>query len=82
MEVANRLNRIDAAHTAKDHNTTKREYDSFHEYLAQERAHMIGEFRGVQFTDAVASYGIDRVARYDDDCSGLVVFIVIEIFIA
>jgi hypothetical protein len=83
-EVASSLNRIYVAQEAKDYGTAKKEYDHFHEYLAKQRSALVGEFRGVQFTDAVASYGAGGMARRraDDDCSGLVIFIIIEIFIA
>jgi hypothetical protein len=80
-EVAARLDRIHAAHEANDLNTARREYDDFHQYLTRQRATLVGEFKGIELTNAVASYGIDRLAAYDDDCSGLVIFIVIEIFI-
>ena len=79
-EVAKSLDRIHAAHASNDHQAAKKEYDEFHRYVSKERAALVGEFRGVQFSDAVASYGVSRVAA-DDDCSGLVIFIVIEIFI-
>jgi hypothetical protein len=79
-EVATRLDRIHAAQEAKDPSGAKREYDSFHQYLVQQRAALVGDFQGVQFTNAVASYGVGSVLA-DDDCSGLVIFIVVEIFI-
>jgi hypothetical protein len=80
-EVATRLDRIHGAQEAKDSAVAKKEYDSFHEYLGQQRAALVGEFKGIQLTKAVASYGVGRGAVYDDDCSGLVIFVVIEIFI-
>jgi hypothetical protein len=81
-EVAGRLDRIHVAHAANDLNTAKKEYDSFHQFLTQQRGALVGDFKGIELTNAVASYGVDRVAAYDDDCSGLVIFVVIEIFIA
>jgi len=81
-EVATRLSRINASYVANDLSTAKQEYDEFHNYLTKQRAALVGEFQGIQFSDAVASYGGGRdLARADDDCSGLVIFIVIEIFI-
>jgi hypothetical protein len=82
-EVATRLSRINVAHAANDLSVAKKEYDDFHQYLTKQRAALVGEFRGIQFTDAVASYGAGRdLRRADDDCSGLVIFVVIEIFVA
>jgi hypothetical protein len=79
-EVAGRLDRIQSAGAANDHKKAKVEYDDFLRYLGDERQALLGEFQGVQFADGVASFGASRVA--DGDCSGAVIFVIIEIFIA
>jgi hypothetical protein len=80
-EVAARLDRIETTHRGGNLVEAKKEYDEFHQYLSEQRAAMLGEFRGIQFNGAVASYGVGRV-NADDDCSGAVIFVIIEIFIA
>lgn len=81
-ELATRLDRIHVLHGAGYSNEASKEYDGLHEYLAQQRQALIGDFKGIGFSDAVATYGADRLAAAaDEDCSGLVIFIVIEIFI-
>lgn len=80
-EVAARLERIHVAHAANDLRSAKSEYDGFHEFLAQKRSALIGEFKGIQFTNAVASYGVDAVGA-DFVGTQVVVFVVIEIFVS
>jgi hypothetical protein len=81
-ELALRLDRIHVLHDTEYVAEASREYDGLHEYLTGQRQALIGEFKGVTFSNAVATYGSDRLAAAaDDDCSGLVIFIVIEIFI-
>ena len=82
-EVATRLERIHAAYEAKDLKLAKEEYDGFHEFLDQQRATLIGEFKGIQFTNAVASYGVGSLGSVQPDfvATEAVVFVVIEIFV-
>jgi hypothetical protein len=80
-EVAAKLDLIHVLREAGHAEEAGGEYDKLHEYLGNRRQLLMGDFKGVRFSDAVASYGADRLAAADDDCSGLVIFIVIEIFI-
>jgi hypothetical protein len=80
-QVASQLDRIQVLREAGYSAQAGGEYDKLHEYLADRRQLLIGDFKGVRFSDAVATYGADRLAAADDDCSGLVIFVVIEIFI-
>lgn len=80
-EVAARLDRIHAARVEEDDESAQREYDDFHRYLGKERAALIGEFQRVHFSNAEVSFGANRLAAADDDCSGVVIFIIIEVFI-
>ena len=78
-EVAHRAEHVHGLHTAGDHARAAAAYKEFHSYLAQQRTTLAGELKNVEFSDAVGSYGVGRVA--DDDCSGAVIFVIIEIFI-
>ncbi|MEO8282595.1 MAG: hypothetical protein ABI568_04195 [Pseudarthrobacter sp.] len=81
-QVAGRLDRIHVLHESGYLEEAEKEYGALDEYLTDQRARLIGDFKNVRFSDAVATFGADRLAAADDDCSGLVIFIVIEIFIA
>jgi hypothetical protein len=81
-ELAARLDRIQVLHDAGYVEEASKEYDSLYDYTAKPREELVGEFRGVKFSNAVATFGADRLAlRADEDCSGVVIFIVIEIFV-
>ncbi|MEU4674536.1 hypothetical protein AB0F91_42915 [Amycolatopsis sp. NPDC023774] len=80
-EVASKLDLIHVFRETGYSEEAGREYDKLHAYLADRRQLLIGDFKGVTFSDAVATYGSDRLAAADEDCSGLVIFVVIEIFL-
>jgi len=82
-ELASKLDRIHVLHEAGYPGEASREYDALNEYLAKQRQALIGDFKGVQFSDAVATYGTDRHGVRPDiggDCT-VVVFILVEILI-
>jgi hypothetical protein len=79
-EVAARLERIYHAHSANDLKSAKSEYDSFHEFLAQQRATLIGEFQGIHFTNAVATYGVGSVGA-DFVETKVAIFVIIELYV-
>lgn len=80
-QVAGRLDRIHVLHESGYLKEAEQEYGALDEYLVDQRARLIGDFKNVRFSDAVATFGADRLAAAEVDCSGLVIFIVIEIFI-
>lgn len=80
-ELATRLDRIHVLDEANYTAEAVKEYDALQEYLKQQRETLVGEFKGITFNDPVPAYGADRLAAADNDCGGLVIFIVIEIFI-
>ena len=79
-EVATRLDRIHVEHAAGELDKAKKEYDELHRHLTEQRAALVGEFRGIRFSNGAASYGVGRISA-DEDCSGAVIFVVIEVFI-
>jgi hypothetical protein len=81
-EVADRVERTHELHTGGKHEAARSEYDDLQKYLARQRSTLLGDFKNVNdFSAVVGSHGVDRRARADSDCGGLVIFIVIEIFI-
>lgn len=81
-ELATRLDRIHVLDEANYTAEAVKEYEALQEYLKERRTTLVGEFEDITFTDPVPAYGADRLAAADNDCGGLVIFIVIEIFIA
>jgi hypothetical protein len=79
-ELASRLDRIHVLHEAGYPGEASREHDAFNQYLGEQRRALIGDFTGVQFTDAIANYGADRVVNPDNNCAA-VVFVIIEIYL-
>jgi hypothetical protein len=79
-EVAHYLDKIHKAHSDKDNRQAQKEYDEFHEYLSEKRSSLIGEFSGIEFTNAVASYGV-APTRADIVSTEALVFVVIKIFV-
>ena len=59
----------------------RKEYNEFHDYLAQKRTALVGDFKGIQLTNPVISYAASGVTA-DLDCSGVIVFIALEIVLA
>ncbi|MGY1503683.1 hypothetical protein ACW4TU_45210 (plasmid) [Streptomyces sp. QTS52] len=80
-EVASKLDLIHVLWEADYSAEAGREVDNLHQYLASQRELLTGDFKGVKFSDAAATYGSDRLAAADEDCSGAVIFVVIEIFL-
>ncbi|MFC9498446.1 hypothetical protein [Streptomyces sp. NPDC056982] len=80
-EVASKLDLIQVLREGGYSAEAGQEFDKLHEYLAGQRQLLIGDFKGIKFSDAVATYGADRLARADADCSGAVIFVAVEIFL-
>lgn len=88
-ELASRLEVVREARESGDAEAFRELVESLQSYIAEQRAALVGEFVGTEFSDAeitfgreaVAAYGADRVATADANCSGAVIFVVIEIFL-
>lgn len=79
-EVATRLERIHAAHSANNLKAAKTDYDNFHHFLETRRKTLIGEFKGIEFTNAVASYGVASSGA-DFVATAAVIFVIVEVFV-
>jgi hypothetical protein len=81
-ELATRLDRIHVLNEGGYSEEANSEYDALQQYLANQREILIGDFKGLKFSDAVATYGADHMTiTPDDSCVGVIKFIIIEIFI-
>ncbi|GAA2767459.1 hypothetical protein GCM10010103_65010 [Streptomyces paradoxus] len=81
QEVASKLDLIQVLREGGYSAEAGQEFDRLQDYLAEKRQLLIGDFKGIKFSDAVATYGADRLASADADCSGAVIFVLAEAFI-
>jgi hypothetical protein len=80
--VAQRVVKVHDLHTGGDHRTAKSEYEELQSYVRSKRDTFLGQFRNVRDLNvAVGVRGVGTGVRADTDCTGAVIFVIIEIFI-
>lgn len=80
-DVTARLERIHAAYGHGDLNSAKSEYDSFHKFLKTQRDNFVGEFKGLEFSNAVADYGVASAGSDFVSTTAAAIFVIAEIWV-
>lgn len=83
-DVAQRVVKVHSLHTAGDTKGAISEYDALQSFVSTKRSDFLGQFRNIRsLNEAVGVRGIgtNGAPRADADCTGAVIFVIIEIFI-
>jgi hypothetical protein len=83
-EVAQRVVKVHGLHTSGDQKAAKSEYEELQSYVSSKRDTFLGQFRNIRsLNEAVGMRGVgtNGAPRADADCTGAVIFVIIEIFV-
>lgn len=81
-EVGQRVAKVHALHTSGDKRAATSEFDELQTFLGTKRERFLGQFRNIRtLNEAVGMRGVgaNGAPRADADCTGAVIFVIIEI---